>query len=78
MPRARIVNVGDAQTIQIPKEFHLTGEYVEVRQEDGVLILMPEPDAWSGWEENLHAFSDDYMEVPREQGVLSSRQIFFP
>lgn len=73
MKTAKVFKSGNSQAVRIPKEFHLEGEEVEIRQKGGALILRSKKQSWAALIDSLEKFTDDFMEHGRRQPPLQDR-----
>ncbi len=72
MKTARIFTSGNSQAVQIPKEFKLEGDEVEIQKRGDALLLRPKRNSWLVLIESLGRFTDDFMEEGHRQPPVTT------
>lgn len=67
MITARVTVKNGVKVVELPDTVTIAGDRVEVRQEGGLVVLVPIDDPWRPLLESLSEFPADYMESGREQ-----------
>ena len=74
METAKLFKNGNSQAVRLPKEYAFTGEEVYIKKINGMVILIPKEDPWKPFIDSLGKFSNDFMELGRQQGNIDQRQ----
>lgn len=75
MKTAKIFQNGQSQAVRLPKEFRFEGNYVFIKKEGDIVILIQQKNSWDMLFNSLDKFSDDFM-VTREQLEIEKREEF--
>lgn len=62
MKAAKLFRNGQSQAVRLPREFRFKEDYVFIKREGNVVLLIPASGGWSTLVESLSGFSDDFME----------------
>jgi antitoxin VapB len=74
MTTTKVFKSGNAQAVQIPKEFWLDVQEVEIlREGDDLIIRKPRRNAAILWD-ILTGFLEDFFKDGRDQGVFEERE----
>ncbi len=76
MKTARIFQNDEYQTIQFPKDVHVQGSRVYIKNIGNIIVLIPEDNPWQALFDSLDLFTDDYMEE-RAQPYKQEREELF-
>jgi len=76
MQTARLFNNGRSQAVRLPKEYQFSGKDVYIQKHGDAVILIPHNKVWETFLHGLNAFSDDFMQTGRDQGVNQVREAF--
>ena len=68
---------GNSQAVRLPKEFAVPDGELFIRKISGVILLIPQNDPWSLFEESLSGFSNDFMINDRNQPEMQKRSVEF-
>ena len=71
MMTAKVFENGRSQAVRLPKECRFATDEVVVNRIGDIVLLMPNTNRWSSF---LQAFSDDFMETGRNQGMEQERE----
>ena len=61
MKTAKIFQNGQSQAVRLPKEFRFKDEYVYIKKEGNIVMLIPARLSWDSLLDSLEEFSDDFM-----------------
>jgi antitoxin VapB len=78
MKTVKVSNAGGGQIVEIPSEFRIEGDAVEVHREGDSLVLTPIPRSWQSLIDSLDMFTEDFMEEGRRQLPPQIREPFQP
>jgi len=76
MDTAKLFENGRSQAVRLPKEYAFVGDEVYIKRVGGMVVLIPKDDPWKPFRESLDKFSDDFMQKPRVQGEVQTREPF--
>lgn len=72
MNTAKLFANGSSQAIRLPKAYRFKGTEVYINKINDVIVVFPKNKKWDAFTENLHRFSDDFMQE-RDQLKLEKR-----
>jgi antitoxin VapB len=75
MKAAKLFRNGQSQAVRLPREFRFKDEYVFIKREGNVVMLIPASRGWSTLVDSLSRFSDDFMKG-RNQPAVQQRGEF--
>ena len=73
MKTARLFRNGQSQAVRLPKEFRFERDYVYIKKQGDVVILLPAGNSWDSLIASLPKFSEDFM-VERRQPKGQKRE----
>lgn len=76
MKTIRLSEAGGHQIVEIPGEFRLASDAVQIRREGTSLVLTPIPESWRPLLDSLELFSDDFLADGRQQLPQQIRESF--
>jgi antitoxin VapB len=62
MKTIQLIQIGESQVINLPKEFSFSGDRVFIKKMGNAVILIPYDNPWQPLFDSLAQFSDDFME----------------
>jgi len=68
---------GNSQAVRIPNEFRLPDGLLRIEKIGGVILLIPQNDPWSLFDESLKGFSGDFLADGRNQPEMQKSSITF-
>ena len=74
MKTAKLFKNGQSQAVRLPKEYRFDDSDVYITSLDGMVMLIPRTDPWTGFAASLKRFSDDFM-TDRIQPKLETRKV---
>jgi antitoxin VapB len=76
MQTAKLFQNGRSQAVRLPKEYQFKGNEVFIQKHGDAVLIFPYEKAWEIFIEGLNEFSDDFMDIGREQGTNQNRESF--
>ncbi|XWK89957.1 MAG: type II toxin-antitoxin system VapB family antitoxin [Phormidium sp.] len=73
METAKLLTLGENQSVILPKEFEFQGGEVYIKKIGSAIVLIPKDNPWQAMFDSLSLFSEDFMEN-REQPNLKIRE----
>lgn len=73
METAKLLSIGENQSVILPKEFQFQGSEVYIKKIGSAIVLIPKDNPWQAMFDSLSLFSEDFMEK-REQPNLEIRE----
>ena len=66
MKTVRVFQSGNSQAIRLPREFQTDKQELYIQKIGNSLILYPKDHPWEAFLESLNEFSDDFVNMERE------------
>jgi antitoxin VapB len=73
MKTAKLFKNGQSQAVRLPRDFRFDGDYVFIKKEGKVVMLIPAKGSWQSLFNSLDKFSDDFL-AERRQPLTQKRE----
>lgn len=73
MKTAKLFKNGQSQAVRLPRDFRFDDDYVFIKKEGKVVMLIPAKGSWQSLFNSLDKFSDDFLEE-RKQPLTQKRE----
>ena len=73
MKTAKLFKNGQSQAVRLPRDFRFDDDYVFIKKEGKVVMLIPAKGSWQSLFNSLNKFSDDFL-ADRKQPLTQKRE----
>lgn len=73
MKTAKLFKNGQSQAVRLPRDFRFDDDYVFIKKEGKVVMLIPAKGSWQSLFNSLDKFSDDFL-AERKQPMTQKRE----
>ena len=73
MKTAKLFKNGQSQAVRLPRDFRFDDDYVFIKKEGKVVMLIPAKGSWQSLFNSLDKFSDDFL-AERKQPLTQKRE----
>ena len=73
MKTAKLFKNGQSQAVRLPRDFRFDDDYVFIKKEGKVVMLIPAKGSWQSLFNSLDKFSDDFL-AERKQPQTQKRE----
>ena len=73
MKTAKLFKNGQSQAVRLPRDFRFDDDYVFIKKEGKVVMLIPAKGLWQSLFNSLDKFSDDFL-AERRQPLTQKRE----
>ena len=73
MKTAKLFKNGQSQAVRLPRDFRFDDDYVFIKKEGKVVMLIPAKGLWQSLFNSLDKFSDDFL-AERKQPLTQKRE----
>jgi len=73
MKTAKLFKNGQSQAVRLPRDFRFDDDYVFIKKEGKVVMLIPAKGLWQSLFNSLDKFSDDFL-TERKQPLTQKRE----
>jgi antitoxin VapB len=70
---AKLFKNGQSQAVRLPRDFRFDDDYVFIKKEGKVVMLIPAKGSWQSLFNSLNKFSDDFL-AERKQPLTQKRE----
>jgi len=70
---AKLFKNGQSQAVRLPRDFRFDDDYVFIKKEGKVVMLIPAKGSWQSLFNSLDKFSDDFL-AERKQPLTQKRE----
>jgi len=70
---AKLFKNGQSQAVRLPRDFRFDDDYVFIKKEGKVVMLIPAKGLWQSLFNSLDKFSDDFL-AERKQPLIQKRE----
>jgi len=70
---AKLFKNGQSQAVRLPRDFRFDDDYVFIKKEGKVVMLIPAKGSWQSLFNSLNKFSDDFL-ADRKQPLTQKRE----
>jgi len=70
---AKLFKNGQSQAVRLPRDFRFDDDYVFIKKEGKVVMLIPAKGSWQSLFNSLDKFSDDFL-AERKQPLTHKRE----
>ena len=75
MIKARLVEIGSHQAIELPEGYRFAGDHVDLKRVEDGLLVVGETSEWDSFFRRLEMFTEDFMKE-RDQPETQPRAFF--